>query len=582
MSKSPVKHQAKEHESLLERLAHLGETLGTARDYLTLWRALCKFAEDSVPCIGIFISLYDPVSDERTAVYACGDGIEADVSELPPMPVGEAEGPNSQAVRTRQVIVTNDYWNKRTKGKGHLSVIVGPDNGLRPQSSLVVPMLTMGRVVGTVEVQSYEDEAYGEEHVTPMRVAANLAAVAVENMRLFERESRARATAEEANRLKDEFLATLSHELRTPLTAIFGWTSLLRAGNLDEETARRALEIIERNAQAQRQIIEDILDVSHIVAGKFRFEPQPVELSQAVRAAVDLVRPTAALKRIEIEESYEAGACALMGDFNRLQQIFWNLLTNAIKFTQQGGRVRVSTERAGAGRARVRVADTGAGVEPSFLPYVFDRFRQGDQSTTRSFGGLGLGLSIVRHLVELHGGEARAESEGAGRGATFTIELPLTETHKDADDGEAHKRLAASKTSPGVLEGLRVLVVDDDEDALDLVATTLRRDGAEVLTATNAREALELFAASKPSVLLSDIGMPQEDGYELIEKMRRIERETNSRPTPAVALTAYASETDRTRALGAGYQIHLPKPVEPSGLAQIVKSLAEKNEPLIQ
>ncbi|HEV3469101.1 MAG TPA: PAS domain S-box protein, partial [Pyrinomonadaceae bacterium] len=412
----------KEYETLLHRLTHLAESMGTARDHLNIFRDLRDFALVSVPCIGIFISLYDEQRDVRTAHYAWGDGEEVDVSNLPPMPVS-SEGPNSRAVRTGQVIITNDYWETKQKGRGQLGVLVGPDNNLRPQSSLVVPMATMGHIVGTVEVQSYENHAYREEHVTAMRMAANLAAVAIENMRLLRFETRAREVAEETNRLKDEFLATLSHELRTPLTAILGWAHMLRSGRLDEKTFAAAVEIIERNARTQQQIVDDILDVSRVITGKLRLDAQPTELGAVVEAAMDTVRPAAAAKGIRLEALFDPGAGPVMGDAGRLQQVVWNLLSNAVKFTPRGGEVRARVER-GAGHVRLAVSDNGIGIRPDFLPHVFDRFRQGDQSTTRAYGGVGLGLAIVRHLVELHGGTVRAESEGEGRGATFTIELP--------------------------------------------------------------------------------------------------------------------------------------------------------------
>ena len=579
--------QHTEQEVFLQRLTHLAEALGTAREFVAIWRALRVFAEAHVPCIGIFISLYDPERDARTAVYAYGDGEEPNVSTLPPMPVS-AEGPNSRAVRTRQVVITNDYWNTKLQGKGQIGILVGPDNGLRPQSSLVVPMMTMGRVVGTVEVQSYEDDAYRPEHVTAMRMAANLAAVAVENMRLLERERRARASAEESNRLKDEFLATLSHELRTPLTAILGWAGMLRAGRLDEESAAGAVEVIERNAHMQKQIVDDILDVSRIITGKLRIDARPTDLSAVARAAVEAMRPAADAKRLALEADLEAGAAVVLGDPDRLQQVVWNLLANAVKFTPAGGRVRLSV-RDEEGCARLRVEDTGVGIRPEFMPFVFDRFRQGDQSTTRAFGGIGLGLSIVRHLVELHGGAVRAESEGPDRGAAFIVELPLQpsliagrgERNEEVEEVEApvkNEQAAIRRPQSEVLKGLRVLVVDDDADTLELLATLLRRAGAEVATAAGTPAALESFKAGRPDLLLSDIGMPGEDGYDLVRELREFERARGGPVTLAVALTAYAAPSDRDRALAAGYQRHVPKPVDPGELIEVIAGLVERAE----
>ena len=561
----------------LERLTRLAETLGTAREFVTVWRALHEFAEASVPCVGIFISLYDPERRVRTAVYGCGDGLEVDVSTLPPMPI-TSTGPNSRAVTTGQVVITNEDLMTVLQG-----VVVGPDNGLRPQSSLVVPMSVMGRVVGTVEVQSYERAAYGPGHVAAMRMAANLAAVAVENMRLLEREREARAAAEESNRLKDEFLATLSHELRTPLTAILGWASMLRSGRLGDSEAARAAEVIERNAQTQQQLVDDILDVSRIITGKLRVEPRPVELPPVVGAAVDAVRPAALAKRIEVAFESDPRGAPVAGDPDRLQQVVWNLLANAVKFTPAGGCVRVRVGR-DPQHALLTVEDTGVGIEPDFLPYVFDRFRQGDQSTTRSYGGVGIGLSIVRYIVELHGGTVRAESAGAGAGSRFTVELPLIESvtaggglrAADEAQGAAGEQHLARGPGPGILWGLRVLAVEDDPDTLDLIVAVLRQGGAEVAAAGGVAEAVESFRARTPHVILSDIGMPAEDGYDLIVKVRALERESGAPETPAVALTAYAAESDRAQALGAGYQMHLPKPVDPARLVEAVAALARR------
>jgi signal transduction histidine kinase/ActR/RegA family two-component response regulator len=571
---------ARAYEALLRRLTHLAESLGTARRHLALWRDLRDFAAVSVPCIGVFISLYDEERDERTAVYAWGDGEEIDVSQLPPMPVS-AEGPNSRAVRTGRVVITNDYWAMKQRGRGQLGVLVGPDNGLRPQSSLVVPMQTMGRIVGAVEVQSYENHAYREEHVTAMRMAANLAAVSLENMRLLEFERRARAAAEESNRLKDEFLATVSHELRTPLTAVLGWARLLSAGGLDAATARRAVESIERNADAQQQIVDDILDVSRIITGRLHIEPAPVDLRAVVGAAIETIGPAAAAKRLRVEREFGAHAAPVAGDARRLQQVFWNLLSNAVKFTPEGGEVRVRVEQSG-GRVRVSVADSGPGISRDFLPYVFDRFRQGDQTTTRRHGGLGLGLSIVRHLVELHGGEARAESGGDGGGARFLIELPrLPEGAGDGRAGFEGGAAARRGDAEGavMLEGLKVLAVDDDADALELARMVLTRDGAEVVTARSAPAALEaLGGAWRPDVLLLDIGMPNEDGYGLLERVRELERARELPPTPAVAFTAYAGDGDRRRAHAAGFQAHLPKPADPADLVRAVAAAAKSQK----
>jgi PAS domain S-box-containing protein len=567
----------REYETLLHRLTHLAESLGTARDHLTIFRDLRDFAVVSVPCVGIFISFYDEARDVRRAHYAWGDGTEVDVSSLPPMPC-TTSGPNSQAVRTRQVVITNDYWKLKQTGAGQVGILVGPDNGLRPQSSLVVPMATMGRIVGTVEVQSYENHAYREEHVTAMKMAANLAAVAIENMRLLQFETRAREAAEEASRLKDEFLATLSHELRTPLTAILGWSSMLRDNRLDEKTFKMAVEIVERNARTQQQLVDDILDVSRIITGHLRFDAEPTDLRGVVEAALDTVRHAASAKSITFRTEFEPGVGPVVGDPRRLQQVFWNLLSNAVKFTPIGGEVRVGVGREGA-HARVTVTDTGSGISPNFLPHVFDRFRQGDQSTTRVHGGLGLGLSIVRHLVELHGGSVRAASEGEGKGSTFTVELPLLRNAEveARDGGEAQDMFSARNAQSALLRGVSVLVVDDEPDALGLLKTMLEMKGARVTAVGSAEAAWGELESAWPDLLLCDIGMPGEDGYQFIRRVRALETE-RARTLPSVALTAYAGEADRALALEAGFQLHVSKPVEPAALVNVIADLTGRRQ----
>ncbi len=563
------------YERLLKRLTHLAETIGAARKHHTIFHALREFAFVSVPCIGIFISLYDRKRDVRTAVYAWGDGEEADVSQLPPMPI-TSEGPNSRAVRTGKIIITDDYMNR---AQAHPGIPVGPDNGLRPQSSLVVPMSVMGRIVGTIEVQSYERAAYRQEHLTAMRMAANLAAVALENMQLFEHERRARADAEDANRIKDEFLATLSHELRTPLTAILGWAKMLRAGNLDEANARNAIEIIERNGRTQQQIVDDILDVSRIITGNLRFDTQPMELVHVVQAAIDALRPAANAKNIQLQTLFDPRVGPVLGDPARMQQIIWNLLSNAVKFTPVGGRVEIRVERADP-HTRITFTDTGIGIRRDFLPFVFDRFRQADQTTTRAFGGLGLGLAIVRHLVELHGGTVRVASDGEHRGSTFTIELPRPASREQestlanaarALPEENEKQGAEDQLPP--LVGLRVLVVDDEADTLELLSVILEHSGASVTGVTSASAALAALDETRPDVIVSDIGMPGTDGNELLRIVRSL-TPAQGGATPAIALTAYAADADRRLSLAAGFQIHMSKPIDPAELVAVVADLA--------
>jgi len=564
-----------EYERLLEKVAKLAQTLGTARDLSVIFWGLKEFTILSVPCDGLFVSLYDPLRDVRTACYGWGDGEEIDTSELPPMPVNFT-GPNSRAVRTNQVIITNDYMKETL---GHPAMLVGPDNGLRPESSLSAPMAVMGRIIGTIEVQTYEKAAYRDEHETAMRMAANLTAVAIENVRLLERESTARASAEESNRLKDEFLATVSHELRTPLTAILGWSRMLEGGTLDSDVAARAIETIKRNAKAQAQIIDDILDVSRIITGNLYLDLQPIELAPVLESAINVVRPTAEAKGIQIEIDFEPEPTAVPGDSNRLQQVFWNLLSNAVKFTPAGGKVSVRLRPVNS-EVEIEVADTGQGISAEFLPFVFDRFRQADSTSTRQHGGLGLGLAIARHLIEIHGGTIEARSSGAGQGATFTVKLPSVgsvahppDTSVMAD-GEAENRERLQ--SHQILSGLHVLIVDDDEDTLELLSAALTQRSANVTAVSSAAAAIESIKASRPDVLISDIAMPSEDGYGLIKKVLALD---GAPAIPAIAITAYAKDEDKQRALAAGYHRYLSKPVELHEFIAAVAEASQNREP---
>jgi PAS domain S-box-containing protein len=562
-----------EYERLLGRIANLSQVLGTARDLQSIFRGLRDFTKVSVPCDGFFVSLYDPIQNIRTACYGWGDDQELDVSELPPMTVTSDGGPNSRAVTTGQAIITDDY---QLATQGRPVIIVGPDNGLRPGSSLAIPMAVMGRIIGTIEVQSYQLAAYREEHATAMTMAANLTAVAIENVRLLKRESAARENAEESNRLKDEFLATVSHELRTPLTAILGWARLLEGGALDEGTSRQAIETIWRNAKSQAQIVDDILDVSRIITGNLNLDLHPIELVPIVESAISVVRQTADAKNIKIETELDTTPLVVSGDANRLQQVIWNLLSNAVKFTSSGGRVMLKLHRVDSSVA-VQVTDTGQGISRDFLPFVFDRFRQADSTTTRQHGGLGLGLAIARHLVEIHGGNISAESAGAGHGSTFTVRLPLIDSAvKIAKNVESDVMgLGDARHAQQTLSGLRVLVVDDDADTLQLMTTALTSRQAKVTAVTSAGEAIEAIRASRPDVLVSDIAMPEEDGYGLIRRIRALEDKSEA-VIPAVAITAYAKEEDRNRALSSGYQIYLAKPIELTELVSVVAKAARR------
>jgi signal transduction histidine kinase len=397
-----------------------------------------------------------------------------------------------------------------------------------------------------------------------------------ERAKILVSEQKARAEAEAANRLKDEFLSTLSHELRTPLTSIIGWAGLLRSGQLSGEVQAQAIDTIQRNAKIQSQLIDDLLDVSRIISGKLLLNMQDVQLATILVDSIEAVRPAAAAKGIRLTHECEPGGGIISGDAARLQQIAWNLLSNAVKFTPKGGHVFARLESVG-GQIVFSVSDTGRGIPAEFLPHVFDRFRQADSATTRLHGGLGLGLAIVRHLVEMHGGSVRAESPGEDRGATFSVSLPL------ASQGACQSRncgqqvtLQEDNASPfapsKTLAGLRVLVVDDEDDTREIIRAVIAQSGGEVMACSSAGEALDALKTWRPDVLMSDIGMPGEDGYALIRQVRALPRDCGG-GTPAAALTAYARDEDRQRALSAGYQLHIAKPFSAQDLVAAVSNL---------
>jgi PAS domain S-box-containing protein len=375
-------------------------------------------------------------------------------------------------------------------------------------------------------------------------------------------EKAARAEAEAANHVKDEFLATVSHELRTPLTSILGFSTMLRTDSLDEASSTRAVEIIDRNAKTLAQLIEDLLDFSRIINGKFHLQVRPLGLAEIINATIESLRPAADAKDIQIQSHIDPDVGLVSGDPNRLQQVVSNLLANAIKFTPGGGRVEVKLERVNS-HARLIVSDTGAGISPDFLPYVFDRFRQSDSASTRKYGGLGLGLAIVRQIVEMHGGTVQAESYGETQGASFTVEIPLLALRSQANESKRTNPMHEKKAAfdyPREINGLRVLLVDDDASTLEMLTAVLNHGGAEVRYSTSAADALELLQEWKPDLLLSDIAMPDKNGYWLIAKVRGLEKEHGGR-IPAVALSAYGRVEDRARVLTAGFDMFVPKPV---------------------
>jgi PAS domain S-box-containing protein len=432
-----------------------------------------------------------------------------------------------------------------------------------------------GRVVGASKIaRDITDRKLSEEALREARKIAE--AANADRKRLLESERAARSEAERANHMKDEFLATLSHELRTPLNAVLGWAAALRAGHSLTEELEQGLETIERNARVQAQIIEDLLDMSRIISGKVRLDVQRLDLPAVVAEAIDTVRASASAKGVRLQAIIDPLNTPVTGDPNRLQQVFWNLLSNAIKFTPKGGRVQVLLERVDS-HVEVSVIDTGEGISPEFLPYIFNRFQQADASTTRRHGGLGLGLAIVKQLVELHGGSVRVKSSGIGKGATFIVSLPVTVLHPLQEPWERGHPQSKPRDLPSIpaisLDNVSVLVIDDELDARNLLKLLLESAGAVVYLASSAEQGMEHLLTKSVDVLICDIGMPDVDGYSLMRRIRALDDGQKSE-VAAVALTAYARLEDRTEAMRAGFQNHLPKPVEPAELLAVVHSLA--------
>jgi PAS domain S-box-containing protein len=559
-------------------LAEASAALVTSLDYEVTLTSLARL---SVPRLADWCTV-DVLTDDRTIerlAVAHQDPAKVELAwelnRLYPHDLYEMEGV-SKVIRTGQPEIYPNIPEELlalvSRDAGHLRIL--RELGLK--SSMIIPLVAHDRVLGAITLMAAESgRRFSAADLNFAGDLAQRAALAVDNARLYRE-------AQEVNRLKDEFLATLSHELRTPLTAVLGWTRLLGTGQLDEATHQRALETIERNAQSQVQLIDDILDVSRIIRGKLRLNVRPAELAPVIEAAVDSVRPAAEAKGIRLQVVLDPRAGPVSGDPDRLQQVVWNLLSNAIKFTPKDGRVQVLLARVQS-HLELTVSDTGQGIEKKFLPYVFDRFRQADPSTTRTHGGLGLGLAIVRHLIELHGGTVTVESEGAGQGTTFKVSLPLMIVHQPEFTSKGGERAAAAEhptagghlplECPPELEGLRVLLVEDEPDSREMLVVVLTQCRAEVRAVSNAADALSQLEQWLPDVLISDIEMPGEDGYALIRKVRGLPPERGGR-IPAAALTAYARAEDRMRALLAGFQLHVPKPVEPAELAAVIASLA--------
>jgi PAS domain S-box-containing protein len=640
-------------------LAESGKELTSSLDYD---KTLQNVARLAVPTVADYCQIY--LRDEQgeirpvaaTHIDPAKEAILLDVQRRYLPNANNDANPIIKVIRSGQpellTEISGAFLKSIARDEEQLSIF----EKLAPRSGMVVPLVAHGNRLGAITFVAAESgRRYGAAELALAEEIARRAAIAVDNARLYRE-------AQEANRIKDEFLATVSHELRTPLNAILGWLHLLKTNRLDEPTEKVAFDTIERNARSQAQLVEDLLDISRIITGKLRVEVQPVRLEPIITSALDGVRPAAEAKAIELRAKFDRDAGEVAGDPDRLRQIFWNLVSNAIKFTPTGGRVDVRVERAAescdnekiseseskqaravkevsevkessevkeGGRVkesggaiaylRITVSDTGEGISPEFLPHVFERFRQADASTTRLHGGLGLGLAIVQHLVELHGGSIEAYSPGIGQGTSITVNLPLASSLCAASKGKAVERKisegapasdspsqSASPSPPSLrtysapqygplaraegdvepladghepcdrlklLDGLRLLIVDDEPDTLEMLSAALKECGARVKAVESAGDAFKALQAWRPHVLIGDIGMPVEDGYDMIERIRKLDPEQGG-STPAIALTAYARIEDRERALRAGYQEHIPKPVEPDELIEVIASLA--------
>jgi PAS domain S-box-containing protein len=557
----------------LELLAEAAQTLGSSLDFNITLTALARLAAPRLAdwCV-VHVAAEDGSLQPLAVAHRDPEKVRWARELLQRYPVLRDESGGAAAVARSgrpdlQREVTDAMLEAGAQDAEHLAVL--REVGLR--SYICVPLNAQGRILGTLTLLTTQESGrvYDATDLATAEMLGRRAALAIENARLFR-------TAQEANRLKDEFLATLSHELRTPLNAIVGWTEVLQQDLRNPAVVTRAVQSIHRNAQAQAQLVSDLLDVSRITSGRLRLHVGPVDLARVVHAALDTVRPAADAKEIGLEPVLDPKAGEISGDPDRLQQVVWNLLSNAVKFTPKGGRVHVRVEGVQS-HAQIVIEDNGPGIDPEFLPQVFDRFRQEDASSTRVHQGLGLGLAIVRHLVEMHGGTVAAQNKAGRSGAVFTVSLPrrsvAVSTAEAPSAGDRRAPAGAAPLAPPDLSGVRILVADDHEDARDLVRMVLEGRGAAVSAVSSAAEALAALRLRPPDLLMADIEMPGEDGYTLIRRVRALPPEDGG-AVPAVALTAYASSQDRVNALLAGYSAHLSKPVPAAELVAVVARLA--------
>jgi PAS domain S-box-containing protein len=561
---------AAEQTVLAQKLSEVGTLVAASLDRSTIVQKVTDVATELTQAEfgAFFYNAHDPQSGESYVLYALSGAPKQAFSKFPHPRATAIFAPTFHGEGTvRLDDVTQDpRYGQNPPYYGM------PDGHLSVRSYLAVPVKSVaGHVLGGLFFGHSQPGIFTQHHEQMANGVAGWASLALENSRLY-------MEAREADRLKDEFLAVLSHELRTPLNAIVGYSRLLRGNVISGEKATRGLDTLERNAASLTQIVEDVLDISRIVAGKIRLDVQPVELPLVVHNAVATVQPAADAKGIRVHTIVDPRVGPVSGDPDRLQQVVWNLLSNAVKFTPKKGHVQVRVERVNS-HIEIAVSDTGIGIRADFMPYVFERFRQADAGTTRKTGGLGLGLSIVRHIVEMHGGSVHVASEGAGKGATFRVRLPLMIVHADSiREKREHPRTErqAPLTRLGNLNGVRVLAVDDEEDALGLLRVVLEAAGAEVITSSSAREGLNCIARVHPHALVVDLGMPGMDGFEFISQVRS-SQDAQVRDIPAAALTAFARSEDRTKALQSGFEMHLAKPVDPGELVASVATLVRRS-----
>lgn len=563
-------------ENGLRFLSDASVVLATSLEYEETLRSLAHLA---VPAIADWCSVHLLADDDAVASPLIVHHVDPEkvalarelIGKYPPDP--SASRGAAHVMRTGKAELYAEISDAQLEGAAidgeHLRLL----RALGMISAMTVPISARGRVMGAISFIAAESgRRYGESDLNIAHALAERAAYAVENAQLYAEAQRARAHAEEATRLKDEFLTTVSHELRTPLSSILGWSAMLRGGRRsDPAFTAQGLEVIERNARSQLRIIEDILDVSRIIRGQLRLETQPVRIDELAREVLQSLRPSYEAKRIRADYRGCDGECLVVADPDRLRQVLWNLVSNAVKFTPASGEISVAIEQVGA-EIIIAVRDTGIGIEKSFLPFVFERFRQADGSAARPVGGLGLGLAIVRHLVELHGGTIAAQSDGLGTGATFIVKLPIrpftTSAEELRETAAAPNRKGARSDPPRALSGMRLLVVEDESDSRELIEIVLASEGASVMTTSTAEEALAALDAFAPDVLVSDIGMPEQDGYWLVAELRK------RRPTlPTVALTAFTRREDVARILRAGFDEHVGKPVDPQKLVETIAAL---------